>query len=279
MIKRSNKLIFDTHTHYDDESFDADRDELIRSLPAGGVGKICNIGASFQGACDTLKLAETYDFVYAAVGIHPDEVEEMNEEKFAALREMAGHPKAVAIGEIGLDYHGYDIYEHKPSKELQHEWFERQLDLAIELDKPVVIHSRNAAADTMEMMQAAHDKGLRDAIIHCYSYSLEQALQYVEMGYYIGFGGVITYHGQKKVTKALQGIPFDRVVMETDCPYLTPVPYREGTAPGIDFVRNSSLFLPAVRDKIAELTGHTPEEVERITWENAHRVYRIPMTV
>ena len=269
-------MIFDTHTHYDDDAYDKDRDELIQSLPAGGVGKVCNIGATFRGAVDSLALAKRYAHVYAAVGVHPDEVAEMDEEKLAAIREMAQHPKAVAIGEIGLDYHGFDRYEDKPSKELQQYWFRRQLELAVELDKPVVIHSRNAAADTLNMMREAHEQGLRDAIIHCYSYSREIALEYVEMGYYIGFGGVVTYEGQKKVTKALQGIPLERVVLETDCPYLTPLPYREGREPGIDFVRNSSLYLPAVRDKIAELCGRTPEEIEEVTWANAHRVYRIP---
>ena len=269
-------MIFDTHTHYDDEAFDCDREELIESLPAGGIGKICNIGATFRGACDSLALAKKYPYVYAAVGIHPDEVAELDEVKFSAIREMAKHPKAVAIGEIGLDYHGFDRYENKPSKELQQYWFERQLELAVEMDKPVVIHSRNAAADTMDMMKKAHDRGLKDAIIHCYSYSREQALEYVEMGYYIGFGGVVTYEGQKKVTKALQGIPLERVVLETDCPYLTPLPYRDSSH-GTDFVRNSSLYLPAVRDKIAELCGRTPEEIEEATWANAHRVYRIPL--
>ena len=269
-------MIFDTHTHYDDEAYDNDRESLIESLPAGGIGRICNIGATFRGAADSLELAKRYEHVFAAVGIHPDEVAELDEDKFEKIREMAQHKKAVAIGEIGLDYHGFDRYENKPSKELQQYWFRRQLDLAVELDKPVVIHSRNAAADTLSMMQEAHAKGLKDAIIHCYSYSKELALEYVEMGYYIGFGGVVTYEGQKKVTKALQAIPMERVVLETDCPYLTPLPYRDSSH-GTDFVRNSSLYLPAVRDKIAELTGRSPEEVEAVTWENAHRVYRISL--
>lgn len=271
-------MIFDTHAHYDDEVYDADRDQLLRCLPSAGIGKVCNIGASVQGSADSLRLAETYPYVYAAVGVHPDEVAELDEEKFQDLEKMAQHERCVAIGEIGLDYHGYDRFPDKPSKELQLHWFRRQLDLAIRLQKPVVIHSRNAAQDTMEIMRTAHAEGLQDAIIHCFSYSKDVALQYTDMGFFIGFGGVLTYEGQKKVTKALQAIPLDRIVMETDCPYLTPLPLRqEGQGRG-EYVRNTSLSLPLVRDKMAELLDLPAQEVERLTWENAHRVYRIGLS-
>ncbi len=265
--------LFDSHAHISDRRYDGCRDELVSRI-RDKLAYCMDIGADMQSSRDAVRASEEYDFCYAAVGVHPADVDQLSEEALAELKELAAKPKTVAIGEIGLDYH----YDDGLPADVQQYWFRRQLELAIELDKPVVIHSRNAAADTLNMMREAHEQGLRDAIIHCYSYSREIALEYVEMGYYIGFGGVVTYEGQKKVTKALQGIPIERVVLETDCPYLTPLPYREGREPGIDFVRNSSLYLPAVRDKIAELCGRTPEEIEEITWANAHRVYRIPQT-
>lgn len=265
-------MIFDTHTHYDDEAFDADRDELVAGLPEHGIGMICNIGASMQGTRDSIALAQKYPFVYAAAGVHPDEVGELNEETFAELSEMAAAQKVVAVGEIGLDYHGYDIYDDKPDKETQAYWFRRQLELAISLNKPVVIHSRNAAADTMEIMKQAHEDGLKCAVIHCYSYSREIAGEYLDMGFYLGIGGVLTYEGQKKLTKTVESMPLDRLLLETDCPYLTPVPIRKNRE------RNCSLYLNHVVDKIAELKGITPQEVEKTTWENAHRFYGIDKT-
>ena len=274
-------MIFDTHTHYDDEAYASDRDELIRALPAQGVGRICNIGASMQGTRDSIALSAKYPYVFAAAGIHPDEVAELNEETFAELRAMAAEHlyrrkpepaepasgRVVAIGEIGLDYHGYDIYDNKPDKETQKYWFRRQLELAVELELPAVIHSRSAAADTLEMMRQAHADGLKCAVIHCYSYSKEIAMQYLEMGYYIGIGGVLTYEGQKKLTKTVEAMPLDRILLETDCPYLTPVPIRK------EQERNSSAYLTYVRDRIAEVRGITPEAVEAAAWENACRFY------
>ncbi len=262
-------MIFDTHTHYDDEAYDTDREELIAGLPARGVGRICNIGASLQGARDSVALSERYPHVYAAAGVHPDDVADLNGETFEELKKLAQAPKTVAIGEIGLDYHGFDMYEDKPDKETQKYWFRRQLELAIELGMPVVIHSRNAAADTLEMMQQAKADGLSCADIHCYSYSWEIAKQYLEMGFYIGIGGVLTYEGQKKLLKTVTEMPLDRLLLETDCPYLTPVPIRKNRE------RNNSAYLCYVRDKIAELKGISPEEVESATWQNACRFYRI----
>lgn len=262
-------MIFDTHTHYDDEAFDEDRDKLIGSLSEHNVGMICNIGASMKGTRDSIVLAERYPFVYAAAGVHPDEVMELDEESFAELKWLSNHSKVVAIGEIGLDYHGYDIYDDKPDKETQKYWFRRQLELAIELDKPVVIHSRNAAADTMEILKEAHANGLKCADIHCYSYSREIAGEYLDMGFYLGIGGVLTYEGQKKLTKTVEAMPLDRILLETDCPYLTPVPIRTGRE------RNNSTYLSYVVDKIAQIKGISSEEVEKITWDNAHQFYGI----
>ena len=260
-------MIFDTHAHYDSEEFDRDREAMIASLRAGGLGAVCNIGASLQGARDSAALAARYPFFYAAVGIHPDECAEMTDDWITELRRLASEPRVVAIGEIGLDYHGFGTYPDKVDKETQMHWFLKQLELAKELDLPVVIHSRNAAEDTMRVMQEAHASGLRGGIIHCYSYSAEQAKEYVRMGFYIGLGGVVTYEGQRKVTKVLRAVPLSQMVLETDSPYLAPEPYRGR--------RNCSLYLTFVRDKIAQIKGVTPEEVEEATWENAHRVYGI----
>lgn len=287
-------MIFDTHTHYDDAAFDKDRFEIIESLPKNNVGRICNIGATMNGARASVAFSEKYDFVYAAAGVHPDEVYDFYPEKtpdeieamyeqssagfeaygnavFNELKALAEHKKTAAVGEIGLDYHGYDIYEIKPGKELQKYWFKKQLELAIEIGKPVVIHSRNASQDTMEIMKEAYADGLDSAVIHCFSYSRETALEYLDMGYYLGFGGVITYEGQKKLTKALEATPLERILLETDCPYLTPVPVREKG----HWSRNSSAYLLHVIERIAEIKKVAPEEIERITWDNACRFYRI----
>ncbi len=306
-------MIFDTHTHYDDSAFDGDRDEIIARLKNNNVGRICNIGSTLYGAKESVRLSEKYDFVYAAAGIHPDEVydfypgltpekiealfrddSKMNFENanlegegmekdslkfrdeyaadvFDTVRKLAEKEKTVAVGEIGLDYHGFGVFEIKPGKAIQKYWFIKQLKLAIELEMPVVIHSRNASEDTLKLMEEAHMRGLKSAVIHCYSYSKETALKYVEMGFYLGFGGVITYEGQKKVTKALEAVPLDRILIETDCPYLAPVPIRKKDS----WVRNESAYLNHVIDKAAEIKGITSSELEKITWDNANRFYGI----
>ena len=258
-------MIFDTHAHYDDESFDADREELIESLSFNGVGAVTNSGADMDGCRASLELSRRYPFFYASIGVHPDECACMDEAAFAELKRMAEDPRAVAVGEIGLDYHGFDIYDDKPPKELQQKWFRRQLELAVELDKPVVIHSRNACEDTLEMMKRAHEEGLKGGIIHCFSYSKETALQYLDMGFCLGIGGVLTYSGQKKLNKVLEITPMEQITLETDCPYLAPEPDRHR--------RNCSIYLKAVVARLAEIKGISEAEVERITWENACRVY------
>lgn len=258
-------MIFDTHAHYDDRAFDDDRDELIRSLPENGITKVCNVGARLEGSRNSIALSEKYDFFYAAVGIHPDDCADMDDTWTDEIRRMAECKKVVAIGEIGLDYHGFGVYENKVDKDTQKKWFKRQLELATELCMPVIIHSRNAAEDTLSMMREAKEAGLKGGIIHCFSYSQETAKEYVKMGFYLGFGGVVTYEGQRKLTKVLGVVPMENIVLETDCPYLAPAPHR--------YERNSSLYLPAVRDKIAEIKGISPEEVERISFENALSIY------
>jgi TatD DNase family protein len=209
----------------------------------------------------TLALAEQHDFVYAAVGIHPDEVGELNEENFTWLKEQCRHPRTVAVGEIGLDY-----YWDKEGHEVQKYWFRRQMELAKELGLPMIVHSREAAADTLEEVKAAHGPELR-GVIHCFSYAPEMAQEYLNMGYYIGIGGVVTFKNAKKLKEVVKMLPIERILLETDCPYLSPEPYRGK--------RNSSLNLPYVAEAIAELKGMETEEVIRITAQNAKELYRV----
>lgn len=254
-------MIFDTHAHYDDDAFDEDREELLGSMQANGVGKIVNIGASLNSCKQTIELMQKYDFVYGAIGVHPNEVEELSEESFAQLKEWCKSEKSVAVGEIGLDY-----YYDEPTPEIQKKWFIRQLNLAREISKPVVIHSRDAAKDTIDIMKEQHAEEI-GGVVHCFSYTKETAKIMLDMGFYIGIGGVLTFKNGVKLKEAADFIPMDRIVLETDCPYLAPVPFRGK--------RNSSLYLPYVVSTLAEIKGISEEEVRRITWENAHRMYRI----
>lgn len=251
-------MIFDTHAHYDSEQFDEDREALLSGLPAEGVGTVINVGATLDGCRASLEFAEKYPFMYAAVGVHPDEVGALNEETFEWLKKAAQSPRVVVIGEIGLDYH----WNIEP-QEVQKKWFIRQLDLARELDLPVNIHSRDAAQDTMDIMKE-HAQGLR-GIIHCYSYSREMAEEYVKMGFHIGIGGVVTFKNSKKLKNVAASIPLERIVLETDCPYMAPTPYRGK--------RNNSAYIDRVADEIASLRGLTKEEVLTATEQNAMRLF------
>lgn len=253
-------MIFDTHAHYDDEQFDEDRDALLESMHGGGVGTIVNAGSDIASWEDIRRLVRKYPFVYGAAGVHPDDVGELNEEKFSRLKEILQVDKFVAVGEIGLDY-----YWDNESHDIQKEWFIRQLNLAKELGKPVIIHSRDAAADTFEIMKE-HAAGL-DGVIHCFSYSVELAREYVKRGFYIGVGGVVTFKNSKKLKEVVADTPLESIVLETDCPYLAPVPNRGK--------RNSSLNLVYVAEEIAALKGVTYEEVVRRTEENARRLYHM----
>lgn len=251
-------MIIDTHAHYDDEQFDADREELLGSMEEGGIGLIVNVGSTVASWDKIVELTEKYPFVYGAVGVHPDEVGELDEEKLLRMAELLDRDKIVAVGEIGLDY-----YWDKEKHDLQKEWFVRQLGLAREKEMPVIIHSREAAADTFEIMKQ-HAAGMK-AVIHCYSYSPEMAREYVKMGYYIGVGGVVTFKNAKKLKQVVQEIQLESIVLETDCPYLAPVPYRGK--------RNCSLYLPYVAEQIAELKGTTVEEVIQQTEKNSRELY------
>lgn len=251
-------MIIDTHAHYDDGQFDADREELLGSMKEGGIGLIVNAGSTVASWDKIVELTEKYPFVYGAVGVHPDEVGELDEEKFLRMADLLDRDKIVAVGEIGLDY-----YWDKEKHDLQKEWFVRQLGLAREKEMPVIIHSREAASDTFDIMKR-HAAGMK-AVIHCYSYSPEMAREYVKMGYYIGVGGVVTFKNAKKLKQVVQEIPLESIVLETDCPYLAPVPYRGK--------RNCSLYLPYVAEQIAELKGTTVEEVIQQTEKNSRELY------
>ena len=252
-------MIFDTHAHYDDEAFDSDREELLGKLPEAGIGRVVNIAASPESIDECLDLAHRFPHVYCALGIHPEHCADMNEELLEEIRLKLGDEKAVAVGEIGLDY-----YWPEPDREIQKHWFARQLQLAAEVDMPVVIHSREAAADTMRIMKENHAERT-GGVVHCYSYSAELAREFVKMGFYIGIGGVVTFKNAKKMVKVAEEIPLESLLLETDCPYLAPMPYRGK--------RNSSLYLPYVVTKIAQIKGIPEEEVVRVTELNAEKMY------
>ncbi len=254
-------MIFETHAHYDDDKFTEDRDELILAVHESGVHPIINVGASIHSTQTTLELAKHYPFIYAAVGVHPSDVADLNEDTFAWLKEQTTYAKTVAVGEIGLDYY-WD--KEADVQEKQRYWFGRQLQLAREADLPVIIHSRDAAADTLQVMRDNHAESI-PGVIHCYSYSPELAQEFVRMGYYIGVGGVVTFKNAKKLVETVQTLPMERILLETDSPYMAPEPHR-GT-------RNDSRNIPYVIAKLAELKGITPQAVERITEENAYRLF------
>lgn len=253
--------IFDTHAHYDDEAFDEDREELLQKLPAEGILRVVNVGASLRGCEQTVALAEKYDYIYAAVGVHPCDTKELTEESFQWLAKQCLHEKCVAVGEIGLDYYWE---EDAKEKERQKKWFVRQLDLARSLHKPVVIHSRDAARDTLELCKENRLDEI-GGVVHCYSYSREMAAEYLDMGMYFGIGGVVTFKNSRKLVEVVDYLPMDRIVLETDSPYLSPVPFRGK--------RNSSLNLPYVAKMIAEIKGISVEEVCGRTFENGLKLY------
>lgn len=256
-------MIFETHAHYDDKKFDADREELLSSMQENGIDKIINIGCDRKTCEATMDLLNTYDFVYGALGVHPSDIETMDEELFCWIEQQLSHPKVVAVGEIGLDYY-WDKEEEV--QKLQRDWFVRQLELAKKADLPVIIHSREAAADTLDIMKREHGDHSR-GVIHCFSYSKEIAKEYVKMGYYIGVGGVSTFKNAKKLKEVIAETPIEHILLETDCPYMAPEPYRGK--------RNSSLYLPYVVKQIAELKDMKESEVEEATYQNARKLFSI----
>ena len=257
-------MIFETHAHYDDAKFDTDREALLADLPQRGISPVINVGASIATTKTTLSLAQEYPFIYAAVGVHPSDVDDLNEETFAWLKAQTALQKTVAVGEIGLDYY----WDKEPEvQQKQRDWFVRQLLLAQESDLPVIIHSRDAAEDTMQIIKKAQETNHREVpgVIHCFSYSPEIAQEYCKMGYMIGVGGVVTFKNAKKLVNTVEAVPLSHIVLETDCPYMAPEPHR-GT-------RNDSRNIPYVIAKIAEIKGISPEGTEAVTRENAFRLF------
>ena len=252
-------MIFESHAHYDDEAFDGDREELLHSLSAQGVGTVINVAASVDGIESTVRLAEEYPFVYAAVGVHPDEVGEMDQGTLERMHRLAREDKVVAIGEIGLDY-----YWDKEKHELQKEWFRRQLDVARQEKLPFIIHSREAAADTLQVAREER-VGEIGGVVHCFSYGVELAREYLNMGLYLGIGGVVTFKNARKLKEVVEYAPLSALLLETDSPYLAPVPHRGK--------RNDSGNLPLVAQAIGEIKGISPEEVIRVTEENGRRLF------
>ncbi len=271
--------IFETHAHYDDERFDGDRDDLIKKMTLHGIEPLINVGSTFEGSKESLTIAHTYPKVFAAVGIHPSEITDFGEpeerelylsqatfddhenEVIKWLKEAAEDKKTVAIGEIGLDYYWEKEAE---VREEQRAWFARQIDLAAEKKLPVIIHSRDACEDTLQEMRRAAGLGV-SGVIHCFSYSLETAIEYIKMGYYIGIGGVVTFKNAKKLKEVAATIPLERILLETDCPYMAPEPFRGE--------RNDSTLLPYVVQAIAKLREITEDEVIEVTHTNAARLF------
>lgn len=250
--------IFDTHAHYDSNGFAADRDEILSALPAAGVGLVVDPGCELESSRAALALAERYPFVYAAVGIHPSDCAGTGEAEFAALRKLCGHEKVVAVGEIGLDYYWKD----NPSKEFQQTVFRRQIELAIELGLPVIVHDREAHGDSLAIVKEYPEV---TGVFHCFSGSPEMAEELLKRGWFLGFDGPITYKNAQKAPEVAAVTPLDRIVVETDSPYLTPVPFRGK--------RNDSRYLPYVMEKLAEWKGVSLEEMTRITWANGLRLF------
>lgn len=254
-------MIFDTHAHYDDEAFDEDREELLKGMSESGVEFIVNVGAGMKSSGKALALAKEYPFIYAAVGVHPSETEGLREEDMQWLKRNAEDDKVVAIGEIGLDYYWPD-----PDKAVQKKWFERQLQLASEVNLPVIVHSRDAAQDTLEILKSWQKDKTR-GVIHCFSYTKEMAREYLNMDYYFGIGGVLTFKNAKKLIEAVEYMPINRILLETDCPYLAPEPYRGK--------RNQSSYIDFVAQKLSELKKISKEEVLTRTMRNAKEFYKI----
>lgn len=254
-------MLFDTHAHYDDKQFDEDRDRLLSSMQENNVGLIVNSCAALSDIPKITDIIEKYPFVYATVGVHPSDCGDLKESDLDIIKNASMHEKVKAIGEIGLDYY----YDNVP-KDVQKKWFEAQAQLAKQVNMPVVIHDRDAHKDSLDILRAV-DIRQSGGVFHCYSGSAQMAREVLDMGMYIAFGGVLTFKNAVKSIEAAQYVPLDRIVIETDSPYLAPTPNRGK--------RNSSLYIHLVAEKLAEIKGVSIEEIERITTENGKKLFNI----
>ena len=252
-------MLFDTHAHLNDPAFDLDREEVMAGLAEKGIGFVMNAGCSLKSSQDIVGMTERYPWLYASVGSHPDSANEVNEAVIDAYRQLCRHEKIKAIGEIGLDYYYEDI-----PRDVQKRAFRMQMELASELNMPVIIHERDAHDDGMRIIKEFPQV---TGVFHCYSGSAEMARQLVDMGWYIGFTGVLTFKNARKAVETAASIPLDRIVLETDCPFMAPEPYRGK--------RNDPGYLPKMAEKLAEIRNISLEEAAHITTENAKRLYRI----
>lgn len=252
--------IFDTHAHYDSDSFDEDRESVIKELKENGVIGILNCGSDLYGLRKSVELAKDFDMFYAAVGIHPENADEFNEEVVKEIREYVKYEKVKAIGEIGLDYY----WDENPPKEVQKEVFRAQMKLADELNLPVIIHDRDAHGDTLEIMKEFPNV---IGVVHCFSGSVEFAKECIKLGYYIGFTGVLTFKNAKKIGDVCREIPADRILVETDCPFMAPVPFRGK--------RNKSDYIEYIIDKMSEIRGISGEEMNEILLNNKRNLFKI----
>lgn len=252
-------MIFESHAHYDDKAFDEDRESLLEELQRQGIGRVINVCAEVDGWDRMVELTAQYEYFYGAVGVHPNDVGVLDEEQIQRMHKICQMEKTVAVGEIGLDY-----YWEKEDHEQQKYWFERQLEVAREEKLPFIIHSRDAAKDTLDLMKGLHAEEI-GGVIHCFSYGKEMAREYLNMGLSLGIGGVVTFKNARKLAEVVEYAPLESLLLETDSPYLAPVPYRGK--------RNCSLYLPYVVEKISEIKGISCEEVMEVTWNNSMRLF------
>lgn len=254
-------MIFESHAHYDDKKFAADREAVLKKVRKAGVGCIINAASNMNSSRISLELAKSHEIIFTSVGVHPHDVQGMKESDLEILIAMTAFEKVVAIGEIGLDYY----YDTAP-REIQKLWFREQIKLAVDLELPMIIHSREAAKDTFDLLKEGNGEKV-GGVIHCFSGSAEMAKEYVDLGYYIGVGGVVTFKNAKKMIEVVEETPLDRLLVETDAPYLSPVPNRGK--------RNDSSNIPYIIDAIAQIKGLSAKEVEKQTWENGKKLFRL----
>ncbi|MCR2044232.1 TatD family hydrolase [Anaerosalibacter massiliensis] len=255
-------MLIDSHAHLDDKRFNKDRDRLIKSLEENDISLVINIGADISTSIKSVKLAEEYENIYAAVGVHPHSAKEMDDSTIEVLRAFANRDKVVAIGEIGLDFH----YDNSP-RDIQRKRFIEQIKLAKELDMPIVVHSRDADQETFDIIKEEAADGKLRGVLHCYSGSAEMAKDYVDLGFYISLAGPVTFKNARKPREVAKTVPIDRLLVETDSPYLTPEPHRGK--------RNEPLYVRHVASMIAEIRGMSFEDVGRITSENTKKLFNI----